>query len=44
MSDMLQTAHTHRQNGDYEAAEAAYREVLACEPQTLRPAGAWRMP
>ena len=32
MSDMLQTAHTHRQNGEYEAAEAAYREVLACEP------------
>jgi Flp pilus assembly protein TadD len=32
MSDILQTAHNHRLSGEYEQAEAAYREVLACEP------------
>ncbi|NLO73149.1 MAG: tetratricopeptide repeat protein [candidate division WS1 bacterium] len=32
MSDTLETAHGHRLRGEYEEAEAAYRQILACEP------------
>ena len=32
MSDTLELAHGHRLRGEYEQAEAAYRQVLTCEP------------
>jgi Flp pilus assembly protein TadD len=32
MSDTLETAHGHRLRGEYEEAEAAYRQVLAADP------------
>ena len=36
MSDLLEKAHSHRLAGEYEQAEAAYRQILTCDPSSAQ--------